>query len=94
MLSRRRIRIALVALLVLALVGWFAQQAFGVGNVAPIGGSLPGAVPITGDVPTCEVLAVPQPDGAILGTRETLVVQTSAGHCEVENLQHVTVDMP
>ncbi|SFO99298.1 hypothetical protein SAMN02982918_1098 [Saccharomonospora viridis] len=43
MLSRRRIRVALVALIVLAIVGWFAQQALGVGNPGPPSGSLPGA---------------------------------------------------
>ncbi|WP_197320248.1 hypothetical protein [Saccharomonospora sp. NB11] len=91
MLSRRRIRIALVALIVLALVGWFAQQAFGVGNAAPGSGSLPGAVSTTGNAPRCDLLVVPRADGAILGTRETLV-HTSAGHCEVETPQHVMVD--
>ncbi len=43
MLSRRRIRIALLALIVLAIVGWFAQRAMGVGNPGPPSGSLPSA---------------------------------------------------
>ncbi len=92
MLSRRRIRIALVALIVLAIVGWFAQQAFGVGNPGPHGGSLPGAEPVSGGVSTCDVLAVPQPDDSSFGTRETLVVHTSAGICGADAPQRVTVE--
>ncbi len=91
MLSRRRIRIALIALIVLAVVGWFAQQAFGVGNPGPHGGSLPDAEPASGGVSTCDVLAVPRPDDSSFGTRETLVVHTSAGICGTDGPQRVTV---
>ncbi|EIE98320.1 hypothetical protein SacglDRAFT_01397 [Saccharomonospora glauca K62] len=91
MLSRKRIRIALIALIVLAIVGWFAQRAFGVGNQGVLGSSLPGAEPASGGVTTCDVLAVPQWDQSSFGTRETLVVHTSAGICGTDAPQRVTV---
>ncbi|TLW91211.1 hypothetical protein FFT09_18295 [Saccharomonospora piscinae] len=94
MLARRRIRVALVVLLVLALVGWFVQQAFGVGNPGPHSGSLPGAERETGPVPVC---AAPGPgpwqDGWTFGTRE-MELPHSASPCGQHIPQHVTAVLP
>ncbi|EID52955.1 hypothetical protein AB8O38_04425 [Saccharomonospora xinjiangensis] len=94
MLSRRRIRIALIALIVLALVGWFAQQALGVGDPGPHGGSLPGAEPVPGNGAACVVTGVSHHDGRSNGARETLSVHRSAGTCGEGLPQRVAVEQP